>query len=139
MPTIENKQDWWKAVDDHWDNLLSAINTFHPASTREDQIKGSMPSDLDLHITAAGAEVARRMISDQIKKNEKALASPGDRAIEAMEKRDWETLYRLFSNTWMGVPESLGAWSVPSFGALCDLCSEAWVFQDEVEEKGVDE
>lgn len=130
---IDTKEAWWKAVEENWDDLLGIVSRYHPGASREEQIKANTPDDVDLHITAPGAENACRQIRKEIEKE--TTGSPVEMLVEARKKRDWRKLYSLFNGAWFGVPESDGAHSIPGFNVLCDLCSECWVFRDEEEEE----
>lgn len=36
----------------------------------------------------------------------------------------------ILNTTWFNAPDSSGIRHIPSWGALCDLCSESWVFDN---------
>lgn len=46
------------------------------------------------------------------------------------EKKD-EELVRYFHSAWWRAPDCPSIHKIPSWGILCDLCSENWVFQEE--------
>jgi hypothetical protein len=104
MPRIDNINDWWRVVDENWDNLLQIIadqmDLYHPAY-----------------------EVPGREISPMTGR------SILEEVHHLKEKRD-QRLCRYFSAAWALASENY-AWKVPSWGALCDLCSEEWVFDGE--------
>jgi hypothetical protein len=53
-------------------------------------------------------------------------------AKKELEVKDHESLARRFNQLWAALPDSMSIHMHP-FGDLCDLCSEYWVFQEEVE------
>lgn len=105
--------DWWKEVDDNWDNLLCLISKFHPSMRNEEQIM------LDYPITAVNAERACESVRKSIK-----LSNPVADAIKAKNQRDHNALNIIFNHTWFGAPESRNVFAEPRFALLCDLCSE---------------
>jgi hypothetical protein len=130
MPKIETVNDWWGVVEEFWEQLVSMTKAYHPGSPIGAQLQSGQPADLDLHITAPGAEDARRRIQKALEKEQEGKTDPTARLFEAREKKDWRALRKIFGDVWFGIPESMGAHSIPGFGALCDLCSEDWVFQE---------
>jgi hypothetical protein len=115
---LDTMADWWKAVDGNWDELIAIIQDYHPAM-HESTPRSDMP------ISAYGAEAACEKARELIRAEaEQETKYPDEQAIEAKDKRDAEKLLRLFNQAWFGVPESMGAWSIPSFDLLCDLCSD---------------
>lgn len=104
---INTPNDWWNAVDGHWDNLQEIIahniDMCHPAY----DVPGSDKSP------ATG-----RTISAELE--------------HLKQTRDHQRLARYFHAAW-GLASESYAWSVPSWGTLCDLCSEEQVFYQEEE------
>lgn len=68
-----------------------------------------------------------RAIED-IKDFEKSLA---DIPLENRTNESGERAAHLIERLWHSLPDSESIHSLPRFGLLCDLCSEAWVFQPE--------
>ena len=118
---IETPAEWWAAVDEFKDFLVTLVADYHPCGPRTGQ---------PLPITALAAELACKVVEDQIKA-EPDSGDPVDKFKAALEARDWELARRILSATWFGVPESRGAYGLPGFGVLCDLLSEDWVFDPE--------
>jgi hypothetical protein len=52
-----------------------------------------------------------------------------EKAEKALADRNWMQLYRLFEKLWADLPDS-PIIHIHPFGDLCDLCSESWVFTD---------
>lgn len=100
---IKNKEDWWRGVDDHWENLLDII--FHHMDCRHAAYE--IPGD-------AKSKPTGRNILDEV---------------EYLRKNRNEKLARYFSTTWCLASDAY-AWTVPSWGVLCDLCSEEYVLDD---------
>lgn len=129
MPRIESQVEWWHVVEEYKSWLRDMIERFHPSS--DARSVGDLQS---FPITAVGAEKVCEQAREEIRAQEKGLSiSPEERFDRALASLDWGALLTLFSATWVGIPESMGAHSIPGFGALCDLCSESWVFEEEGE------
>lgn len=92
-----NKKEWWDLVDHHWDNLLAIV--FHHidcfAKTYKDP--GNNQSKL------TGRNIVEEMTYLKNQQNEK--------------------LESYLSEAWFMASDAY-AWSVPSWGILCDLLSE---------------
>lgn len=116
--------DWWKEVDDNWDNLLLLIEKFHPASHTIDDIYEDdlLPDSINYPITAPLAEKACEAVRKDIRKKENQ--NPCATATQAKIDRDGLRLYKIFNQTWFGMPESNAVRREAGFYTLCDLCSE---------------
>jgi hypothetical protein len=99
--TIKTKEDWWRAVDTFWDHLYDIISDHMDM----DHIAFEEPGNSNSAITG------RKICSE---------------VVFLKENRD-QRLARYFHASW-GLASDSYAWSVPSWGLLCDLCSEDWVF-----------
>lgn len=106
-----NKEEWWKLVDDNWEDLQSLIVIFHPSNK-------SVPK---LKITANRAEKVRQSIVKKI------TTIPDYK--ELKKNRD-PKLAGVLDDTYWGIPESVDCWNYKGFGLLCDLCSESYVLYD---------
>lgn len=95
---IKTIGDWWKAVDDNWDDLLEIIfHTMiydHPAYDPPGDAKGK----------PTGRDISREL--EHLRK-----------------QRDMYRLARYFNAAW-GLSSEAYAWSTRGWGVLCDLCSE---------------
>ena len=101
--TIENKEDWWRYLYDHWENIKS-------------------------------------IIFDHLEPNHSAYETPGDKnspltgrllfsELEFLKENRDPKICRYLNVSWCMASDNY-AWSVPSWGVFCDLCSESWVFDD---------
>lgn len=75
-------------------------------------------------ITAPNAEIACEKIRKEIEadaREEEPVAS----FTRFVDEKKGEDLVALLNEVWFGIPESIGAHSLPGFNALCDLCSES--------------
>lgn len=104
---------WWKAVEENWDDLVSLIDRFHPASDNP---------GTEYEITAPAAEQVCEIFREDIRQN--VNANPCERAKKAKQDRNGDELHQIFNQTWFGMPESAEVRYEPGFGILCDLCSE---------------
>lgn len=110
---IETPDDWWCALDAHWQNILDIFGAVGaPLSRTED---GHWWSD------DQGKEPSR---------HDKPLVRVLE---EARENRDHETLSDFLQKAWSAAPDSERIHSWPSWHVLCDLCSEGWVFHADAE------
>lgn len=101
---INNKNDWWNAVNEHWDHLLEIIA--HHIDINH--IAYETPRDSDSQMTG-------RTILEEI---------------HLLKRNCDPKLARYIVASWALASEAY-AWSVPSWGVLCDLCSEEYVLYPE--------
>jgi len=47
-----------------------------------------------------------------------------------LKSKDWEKLHSLFNAMWSSLPDDPSIHGIKGFHALCDLCSEDWVFHE---------
>ena len=109
-----SKDAWIQQVINNRPALKSLINDWHPSK------RGEYVGDIT--ITAKNAEAACRVIRRQIKEEFK-----GDVILkfdEAIDAKEWKTIYRILSDTWFGVPESLDCWSIRGFKEAVDLLDD---------------
>ena len=107
MPIIKTPEDWWDAVDENWDDLLSLCCRFGPS---DEQLKMLPLYELAL-VTQAGSWTGY--------------------VIQLKMKRYSEPLHFVFERVWASAPDVPGlAKEFKAWPALCDLCSEFWVFDD---------
>lgn len=117
----KTKSEWWALAQEHADNLREIVLTYHPA------IKFSYVDDL-FEVTAPNAQAACNFVSDQIvKENDGCPVEKFDRYLLDSDPE----MAIILNQAWFGIPESTRCWPVPSFGVLCDLCSEAYVLEEE--------
>lgn len=112
--------EWWSLAESHRDNLRRLVLDFHPAAR-------SVPKywdGKDFPITARNAESACLRVREEISRE--FDGDVGER-FDALLKGREAKLAVLLNETWFGIPESVSAHSIPGFGVLCDLCSEAGV------------
>lgn len=106
---INSCDDWWRVLEDNWDNILVLMSRFLGANNLP-------PVD---------------------------LGSPKLTNLEAMiyakKQRDETTLLHFLFGIWDEAPDNPGIHDYPSWDAICDLQSEAWVFQNEEAYETVDD
>jgi len=112
----ETMEEWWKMVDEKWDELTNMICVYHPN-------KENLFHENEMDITARDAEAARRFCAKRIAQENK-ITDIIDYAERLKNLRMAEELWTVFNYTWFGIPESIDCWEIPSFGRLCDLCSD---------------
>ncbi len=101
---ITNKETYWQTVDLHWDNLLKIIG--HHLNLADFAYENPGQSNSPL----TGKSVLDEIIYSKQTRNQK--------------------LVRYFNGVWCLASESYAKSRVPSWGVLCDLCSEEWVFDE---------
>ena len=100
---IKTPADWWKTLDDHWADILTCASY-------------------------VGADLSRPEPQFQ----HLADTQPFAAFLEAAKThRDRQTVRRFLGRVWMAAPDRSEIHSWPSWGTLCDLCSEDWVFEEE--------
>jgi len=92
-----NKKEWWDLVDYHWDNLLEIVFHHIDAFAKAYEIPGNKQSDF------TGRNIVEELAYLRENKDEK--------------------LESYLSESWFLASDAY-AWSVPSWGVLCDLLSE---------------
>jgi len=104
MPEIKNKKDWWQVVDDNWDCLLEIV----------------------LHHMKFAAPAYEKPGDDKSPKTGRTILEE----LDFLRKIRNPKLVRYFSASWCMASDAY-AWSVPGWGAFCDLCSEEWIFNED--------
>ena len=115
-------EQWWWYFDTSKAVLRALVRNFHPWK----------PIAREMPITATGAEMACDHIRREIAND--FTGNPLDIFDKADTERDGAALVTLLNETWFGLPESMDCHSLPGFGILCDLCSEAGVLGLEFDE-----
>lgn len=101
---IDTAKDWWDAVYDNWDDLLTIIG---------DQMMLDSPA-YDTPGKSESSKTGRNVLNE---------------VIYLKDNKD-NKLARYFSAGWCLASEAY-AWSVDGWGLLCDLCSEEYVLYGE--------
>jgi len=121
--------EWWELLEENKDSIRSLVIQFHP--------KSGAPRK-DMKITAPGAEAVCEDIRGEIAVGGKPEC-PLESFDAALQKQDGLTIVRLLNETWFGIPESTECWNLEGFGVLCDLCSEAYCLDPELEGSDIEE
>lgn len=119
MSYPKTKEEWWKFVEENVNTLQNLIARYHPYYKN---------LHLGHKISAETAERVCKQVRKQIA--EETVEDPQVSFRKFVEARD-EKLVNLLNEVWFGMPESMSYREAPGFGLLCDLCSEAWVLNDE--------
>ncbi len=102
--TITSPAEWWGAVEEHWPHLLEII--YHHMDPNHPAYE--VPGQSDSQMTGRNIAVELELLKQQ---------------------RD-ERLARYLAAAWCLASDAY-AWSVPSWGVLCDLLSEEWALHPE--------
>lgn len=109
MPTIYDAEQYWQVVDAHWGNLLSIIAHHLDMCHPAYEVPGNEKEP-----------PTGRMIGAEL---------------EHLRKTRNPLLGEYFAVVWCLASEAY-AWSVPSWAAFCDLCSERWVLEPDENVRG---
>ena len=99
MPEIHNADDWWHIVDLHWEGLIEIASQFM------DMLHPAYDTPGDATSEPTGRDILGEM--------------------EYLKEGHGKRLVRYFQAAWALAPDSY-AYSHPTWGVLCDLCSEEW-------------
>lgn len=120
---IKTQADWWRAVDERWQDLLDIF----------DRAGAPLDRTEEEHWWSDG-------IGKEITRHDRPLVHVLE---QAKIDRDHETLHSFFEKAWLAAPDRgfihswpaapdprlIGSW--PSWDVLCNLCSGDWVFHPE--------
>jgi hypothetical protein len=109
--SIQTVDDWWALLDARWGDIVDLAHRFG----------GFDPSALVPEDVAGCGVVTGTMTNLQA-------------MIHCRESRD-QTLARFLFGIWDAAPDRASIHFLPSWHALCDLCSEEWVFNEECAHK----
>lgn len=109
---IKDFETWWLCCEAEWDGLMEIV--FH-----------TMDSEAPAHEWPGKAETPKtgRTISEELEFLKKQRSA-----------KSGFMLCRYFNAAWAMSSEAY-AWSVPSWGSFCDLCSEEPALEDGGEEE----
>lgn len=122
MIVIHNVNDWWAVLLKNQLVLTELIRMYHPIFRQT--------KEFDETISAPAAEALCEIIRQEVVE-EFHSSDPIACFDEAIESRDYAALLTLLNQTWFGLPESYSSRQLPGFDALCELCSESWVFAED--------
>ena len=105
---IKTPNNWWDVLDTHWQNILDIFQNVGAPLQRDPS--GRMYSD------GLGLEPTMHT---------KTLIHTLE---DAKKDRDHETMHDFLQKAWSAAPDKPYIHKWPSWSALCDLCSEYWVF-----------
>lgn len=105
--SIKTPDDWWNLLNARWSDLL-----------RTAAICGALldgPAESAFVTTVAKAKPGEPALRDALER--------------ARVTRDWETVHGFLERCWAAAPDSPEIHTWPAWADLCDLCSEAGVFE----------
>jgi len=115
---IETPEQWWAYLETNKNSLLDLLATYHPYYNHQHNHK----------ITALLAEKVAKGVRESIRELEQN--DPQRRFENYFKETNHEDMISLLNEVWFGMPESYESRNANGFDALCDLCSECWVFQE---------
>ena len=102
---IKTKEDWWHLLDANWENIKRIV--FHHLDPNAPAYEE--PGNKDSKLTG-------RLLFLEL---------------EALRVNRDPQMHRYLNVSWCMASDAY-AYSVPSWGEFCDLCSENWVFDEEI-------
>lgn len=102
----KTKKEWWKLVDDHWEDLLSIMDQFLPLNAPATDPPGK----------TTGKILTHNALND---------------IFQAKKNRDGYKLLRYLNGAWGMAPDKPWIHQIPGWGVLCALCSESHCIEEE--------
>jgi len=127
MSYPKSKQEWWKFVDDNWDDLKEIVLSYYP-NQKQFPAEGWNPTNRSENLCYSPQAACNKVISELRK--EKPIWNNTDlfiKYIEGLRKDRNKKLWEIFNDAWFGMPESPWVRSIPGFYIFCDLCSEGYL------------
>jgi len=118
--------EYWLLAEHHRENLQNLVVAYHPYYRRNHS---------DKSITATGAEIVCVKLRTQIAK--RTQDDPQQLFKRYLQFKD-ARIADLLDEVWIGIPESIEVRGEPGFAVLCNLCSESYVLNCDMEEYDVD-
>lgn len=109
---INDQESWWAALNANFENIVAILHRF-------------LPMEDPAHTGPGDAETPLR--TDSLGST---ISGTRDFNEAARDKDALRTLAYL-KGAWRCAPDKPWIHSLPSWGVLCDLCSEDWVFYEE--------
>lgn len=116
--------EWIAKARQHREKLVRLVEEWHPASQGKGNIRAARKKDLDLNITAPGAETACAVVRKQIAAKERQMGTPVSRLEDAIERGDVKAVVSLLNAAWFGVPESTHCWGIVGFREAVELLED---------------
>lgn len=128
MSYPKTKDEWWKFVDDNWNNLKNIILSYYP--NQDDFPEKGWPIRNDGHLAAP--QQACNAIIKKLRKERPIWNCKGnfEEYLNSLKKSRNVELDRIFQSSWFGMPESPRVRTLPGFYIFCDLCSESYVLYE---------
>ncbi|HUU89193.1 MAG TPA: hypothetical protein VMX17_15775 [Candidatus Glassbacteria bacterium] len=110
MTYPKNEKEWWASLEEHWENLMDIMAKFLP-------IDLIMANFLPIDLNTTNPEINHHMHLEFI--------------LTAKKNKHGHTLAKMLNKTWAAAPDEPWIHELPSWGVLCDLCSESYVLGDD--------
>lgn len=111
MHSIKTPEDWWEVLNKNWDNIYNIFWMVFPMDK-------PVPKDL-YELTNKNNPIVADSFQIDI--------------LRAKNDKDYDDLLKYLSAAWDFLPDRPDTREIDGFFILCDLCSEAWVFEKEEE------
>lgn len=106
MSAPTNTNEWWELLDKHWSNILQCFEN-------------------------AGAPMSDTSWSDGVDKEPTEHEFSFLVTLEKMKESRDVKMARMLNLCWLAAPDADYIHRWPSWGVLCDLCSEEWCLDPE--------
>ena len=104
---METKEDWWNLLENNWkyltEDLPDALNIMLGTAATSDHTHDGTP----LGITCF------------------------EDLEQAKTNMNWQRITSYLNAFWIHAPDEQWIHTIPGWGALCELCSEVWVFEED--------
>lgn len=123
----KTKDEWWKFVDDNWDDLERIVLTYYP--NQQDFPEEGWP------VNNTPQAICNQIIQEL--RDKKPIWKSKDffkSYINHLRKTRDNNLDGIFQDSWFGMPEDPGVREISGFHVFCDLCSESYVLYEGREE-----
>lgn len=113
--SIVDSASWWGILNYRYNDIVAILHRFLPMGDFAHAVPGDSATPVKVD----------------------SLGNPinGTRDFnEAVQKKDAPRVLAYLNGAWWHAPDKQWIHTIPSWSALCDLCSENWVFDEEEEE-----
>ena len=105
--TIRTKEDWWRVLNETWPDILQIAQYVNAPLDKLFEEEGPNREPI-LHLHTLLVELERAKLA-----------------------RNYDRIGLFLQHCWAAAPNSAGTHKWAGWDALCDLCSEGWVFDPE--------
>jgi len=124
----KSKDEWWQFVNVYWKQLESLVMEYYPNQSNFPKDGWPLPYPKLEHPQRACNIIIKKLREEKSIWQNKVSFS---KYINNLKENKNTKLAEIFENTWFGLPETPSIRSLPGFFVFCDLCSEAYLLEEE--------